>query len=229
MIILKVEKQNMFQNSSLKPILLFIAFFFLCFWSHAQQKKKRAFEFQKFGIQLNRVTQDFSFVDDPDYNMTGITLKSQWFFHMRKLGKWDFNVILQPQFQSLQHQLVNKFFVQEVDYPGNVIAFRDRFTKQRTMSFFAFELGFQLRRSFTQQLHFEFTAGLGAGYIDSETERLALGFTFVENLSFGLAKTFDTSELYLGFNLNHISNLDIQLPNSGYDLLGWEVSYRFLK
>lgn len=216
-------------NSSLKSILLFTAFFFLWQINFAQNEKKKAFHFQKFGVQVTHVSQDLWFVDDPDYKLSGFTLKPQWFYHLRDFGNWDFNLVIQPQFQTLKHQLINLYFVQPDDFPNDLTGFRERFIQERTMSFFAFELGFQLKRSLSKNLHFEFTAGLGAGYIDSDTERLALGFTFVENLSFGLAKTFKKSEIYLGFNLNHISNLDIQLPNSGYDMIGWELSYRFLK
>ncbi len=219
----------MYQNSSLKPILLLTAFFLFSISSFSQNVKKKAFDFQKFGIQITHVNQERWFVDDPDYTMQGFTIKPQWFYHLRNLGSWDFSVILQPQFQTLQHQLENRFFVQPDDFPNDTESYRERFVQKRTMSFFAFELGFQLKKTLAKNFHFEFTAGLGAGYIDSDTERLALGFTFVENLSFGLSKTFKTSEIYIGFNMNHISNLDIQLPNSGYDLLGWELSYRFLK
>lgn len=214
-------------RSSLPKHLLFIGFF--CFGLLGNAQNKEAFEFEKFGIQITSVGQDRWFVDDPDYTLEGFTFKPQWFYHLRKLGSWDFNAILQPQFQLLTHQLQNRFFVQPDDFPNDTEAYRDRFTQERNLSFFAFELGFQLKRSITRSVHFEFVAGLGAGYIDADTERLAQGFTFVENLSFGLAKTYENCEIYLGFNLNHISNLDIQLPNSGYDMIGWEIGYRFLK
>lgn len=192
------------------------------------QKKQESFEFQKFGIQVTHISQDRWFVDDPDYFLDGITIKPQWFFHLNQLGSWNLNVAIQPQFQSIQHQLINAFFVQQVDYPTDYLEVRERLVQRRTMSFYAFELGFQLEKAVTDSVRFEFMAGLGAGYIDSETERLALGFTFVENLSLGLSKSFERCEIYLGFNLNHISNLDIQLPNSGYDSIGWEIGYRFL-
>lgn len=226
MTIQRVEKPNMFLSNLLKRILS-ISAFLICFNTFSQSNA--SFEFEKLGLQITSISNDRWFVDDPDYRLEGYTFKSQWFYHLRDLGSWDFNIVFQPQIQLLKHKLDNRFFVQPDDFPDDLEAYRDRFVQQRVMSFYAFELGFQLKRSITRDVHFEFVAGLGAGYIDTNTERLAQGFTFVENLSIGFAKTYKKCEIYLGFNLNHISNFDIQLPNSGYDLMGWEIGFRFLQ
>lgn len=68
--------------------------------------------------------------------------------------------------------------------------------------------------------------GLGAGYVDVKTERLARGFTCIENISLGLAHSLNNSEIYVGSNFGHISNLNIKLPNSDYNILGFEIGYR---
>ena len=81
-----------------------------------------------------------------------------------------------------------------------------------------------MTRPLYKSLNFEFTAGLGVGYIDFLTERVARGFTFLENLSLGLSNTFTKNEIYLGFVLNHISNFGLKSPNSGYNTLGFELS-----
>ena len=88
-------------------------------------------------------------------------------------------------------------------------------------------------RSFEKQtiiknIFFEATLGLGAGYISLESERLAKGFTFIENVSVGIAYTNKKSEFYFGTTVGHVSNFNIQKPNSGYNILGFELGYRIL-
>ena len=105
---------------------------------------------------------------------------------------------------------------------------REKFTQKKDISLYAFELGFQLRKSLTKNISFEATLGLGAAYIDLESERLAKGFTFIENVSFGLVYTNKKSEFYLGTTVGYVSNFNIQKPNSGYNILGVEIGYRIL-
>lgn len=215
----------MFQNSFLKKLLLFIIF--LGSFSGYSQKRE-PFLLEKIGFQINHLREGNFLFDDKDYFLESRVVKFQLFYSLKDFGNWDFNIIVQPQVQILTHRLENEFFIQQSDYPNSFLELRNRFTQKRTMSFYAFELGFQLRRQVLLATFFEFTAGLGMGYIDKDSERLAQGFTFVENLSFGLAKSFSSCEIYLGANLNHISNFNFQMPNSGYNLFGWEISFRFL-
>jgi hypothetical protein len=205
-------------------ILLFVVILG-CKTSWAQREHK--ISFLKSGVQFNKNSRNNFYFEEVDYAFDINTFKYQRFYKLRDLGQWDFIAIPQLQYQYIRHQLLNKFFVQEFNYGENFLEFRERFMTPKTISFFAFEIGFQLRREILSNLHFEITAGLGAGYIDTETERVAKGFTFLENLSFGLAYPISSSEIYLGFLFNHISNFNTQIPNSGYNSLGWELGFRF--
>ncbi|WP_373940783.1 acyloxyacyl hydrolase [Polaribacter sejongensis] len=96
------------------------------------------------------------------------------------------------------------------------------------MHLYAFELGFVVKREIVKNLDFQFTAGLGVATIDTRTERLAKGFTFLENASLGFSyKTTKKTALYIGSNIGHISNLDFQSPNNGYTFLGFEVGVSY--
>jgi|TARA_B110000977_G_scaffold72736_1_gene98485 hypothetical protein len=53
---------------------------------------------------------------------------------------------------------------------------------------------------------------------------LPKGFTFIENISLGLSyKITDNTFLYVGTNVGHISNLDYQMPNTGFSVIGFEA------
>ncbi len=206
-------------------IFLIFLVIFVCHIASAQDAKKLAY--LKSGVQFNKNSRNNFYFQEVDYAFDILTFKYQRFYKLKDLGKWEFNGIPQLQYQYIRHQLLNKFFVQEFNYGENFLEFRERFMRPKTMSFFAFEIGFQLRREMFRKFHFEFTAGLGAGYIDTETERVAQGFTFLENLSLGFALPVFSKEIYIGFLFNHISNFNTQIPNSGYNTMGWEVGFRF--
>ncbi|MFY0604237.1 MAG: acyloxyacyl hydrolase [Flavobacteriaceae bacterium] len=79
-----------------------------------------------------------------------------------------------------------------------------------------------------KKLHTEITVGLGFAYIDTRTERLAKGFTFIENGSLGISyQTSDKTSIYIGGNIGHVSNFEFQQPNDGYNVLGYEIGFRY--
>ncbi|MDP4600440.1 MAG: acyloxyacyl hydrolase [Polaribacter sp.] len=51
----------------------------------------------------------------------------------------------------------------------------------------------------------------------------------MENLSLGfLYKTTPKHHFYIGTSFGHVSNLDFQKPNDGYNTLGFDVGYAFV-
>lgn len=207
------------------PFRFLLIFLILASVSFGQEEQK--FKLLKSGFQINRNDRDNFYFSNKDYSFSIYSIKFQRFYEVKKFKNWAFNIVLQPQFQYIEHKLLNKFFIRPDDFNGDYLAYREKLTQLKNFSFYAIELGFQLTRPLYKTLNFEFTAGLGAGYIDFSTERVARGFTFVENLSIGLSKTFTNNEIYLGLVFNHISNFGIQKPNSGYNTIGYEFGYRF--
>ncbi|QOD62414.1 acyloxyacyl hydrolase [Polaribacter haliotis] len=96
------------------------------------------------------------------------------------------------------------------------------------MHLYAFELGFAIKKKIFKKVDFQLTVGLGVGTIDTRTERLAKGFTFIENGSLGFSyKTSTNTYLYLGSNIGHISNFNTQKPNNGYNIVGFEIGFSY--
>lgn len=224
MTILRHEKQNMSRSSFHKILILL----FFCSSIHVlgQEQKSASKKLKKVGFLFNSAKQNNFLFSDRDYDYQTNIIKAQLFYSLRKGEKWDINLLVQPQVQFAKHQLLNPFYVSS-DLP-NVQELRDRFTQERNIALYQFELGFQLRTKLKEQLYFESTLGLGAGFISEESERLAKGFTFIENLSMGLACQFKSSEVYLGTNVGHVSNFDTKEPNDGYNILGFEIGYRIV-
>ncbi|RCS27289.1 hypothetical protein DUT90_08290 [Polaribacter sp. WD7] len=96
------------------------------------------------------------------------------------------------------------------------------------MNLYGVEFGFVVKKKLISKLDIQGGISLGFNYIDTRTERLAKGFTFTENFSLGFSyNVFKKSFIYLGTNFGHVSNLDFQKPNDGYNILGIDIGYSF--
>ena len=208
--------------------LIFFLLLFLSFSVIGQVKKERQKSITKVGVLFSKAKQNNLLFFDKDYDYKTNVYKFQLFYPIQRGGNWDVNLILQPQYQKAQHQLLNEQFITPDE--ENFEFLREKFTQKKDISLYALEVGFQLRKTIIKNISFEATLGLGAGYISLESERLAKGFTFIENLSLGLAHKFNKSEIFLATTVGHVSNFNIQKPNSGYNILGFELGYRvFIK
>jgi hypothetical protein len=151
------------------------------------QEKKTKPSVNKIGFIYSSAKQNNILFFDKDYDYKTNVYKFQLFYLLRKGKNWDINLIVQPQYQRAQHQLLNEQFITPDE--ENFELLREKFTQKKDISLYAFELGFQLRKLVFKNISFEATLGLGAGYISLESERLAKGFTFIENVSLGLVHT----------------------------------------
>jgi len=166
------------------------------------------------------------FHDDPDYTYTAKIFKGQAFYNLGNWKSLNFELIVQPQVQFLEHQLLNSFYV--TPDQENYIIKIDEFTKKKNMNLYALEFGFSASKQLTSKLDVQASVSLGFSYIDTRTERLAEGFTFIENFALGLNyEIFNDQFLYVGSHIGHVSNLNFQKPNDGYNLLGFQVGYSF--
>ncbi|WP_223813560.1 acyloxyacyl hydrolase [Polaribacter sp. IC066] len=206
---------------------LCILFFFISMLVYAQDKSKSVLKPFKIGFLYNYGSNENFIFDDPDYTYTSNTYKLQAFYN---LGNWknvDFDLIVQPQVQFLKHQLINEQYItpDQADYLRKRIAF----TASKKMNLYGLEFGFASKIKLTQELNLQGTISLGFSYIDTRSERLAKGFTFIENFSIGLShQIYEHSFLYIGSNFGHVSNLNFQKPNDGYNILGLEIGYSYL-
>jgi len=208
-----------------KSFLILMLFFYSLVNS---QEKKINSSLNKVGFLFSSAKQNNILFFDKDYDYKTNVYKFQLFYPIQKGESWDVNLILQPQYQKAQHQLLNEQFITPDE--ENFEFLREKFTQKKDISLYAFEVAFQLRKSIIKNISFEASLGLGAGYISLESERLAKGFTFIENVSLGFAHKINKSEFFLATTVGHVSNFNIQKPNSGYNILGFELGYRiFIK
>ncbi|WP_105045292.1 acyloxyacyl hydrolase [Polaribacter gangjinensis] len=207
-------------------IVVFIVLL-LVFKGFSQDTKKSFLTPYKIGFLYNNGSNENFIFDDPDYTYSTQTYKGQLFYQLGSWKRIDFELIVQPQIQFLRHQLLNEWYVtpDQENYQDKIV----EFTKPKSMHLYGIEFGFSGITKIIQNLYFQGSLSLGFSVIDTRTERLAQGFTFIENLSFGfLYKTTPKHHFYIGTNFGHVSNLDFQKPNDGYNILGFDVGYAFV-
>lgn len=135
-------------------------------------------------------------------------------------------MIVQPQIQFSEHQLLNLWYV--TPDQENFEAKREEFLEFKTMNLYGLEFGLSAKREIFTKLFVNFTASLGFMYINKRSERLAKGFTFIENFSLGCTYLITKKvALYLGSSFGHVSNLNFLSPNDGYNILGYEIGLQY--
>lgn len=209
-----------------KKKFLFLLFPFTLFTLKAQETKKGILNIKKIGFLYNYANENNFLFNDKDYSYSTNTYKLQAFYRLGNWKSFDIELIVQPQVQFLEHQLMNMHFVTPA--ADNYQEKRSEFTRLKTMYLYAFELGFVLKRKIIKQLEMQVTIGLGIATIDTRSERMAKGFTFIENGSLGCSyQTSKKTFLYIGTNIGHVSNLNFKSPNSGFNILGYEIGISY--
>lgn len=205
---------------------IFITLLFVLTSITAQESKKGRFNIKKVGLLYNNANEKNFIFNDKDFSYSTNTYKLQAFYNLGTWKSLKFELILQPQIQILEHQLLNKQFVLPTE--ENYQEKRTEFTTPKTMHLYAFELGFVIKKKISRRLDYLIKMGLGIAAIDTRTERLAKGFTFIENATLGVSYNFvDKTFLFVGCNIGHVSNLDTQKPNNGYSIVGFEVGIAY--
>lgn len=206
--------------------VIVISFLLLFGVINAQDKiKKSVLIPNSLGILYNFTTEDNFLFNDPDYRYQAHVLKLQGFYSLRKWNNSGVELIVQPQIHKIQHQLINEQFV--LPSESNYLEKRLEFTTPKTITLVGLEFAISFRQRLFSKLDAVFNGGAGIAHIDRRTERLAKGFTFIENLSLGLDyQILKKLSITTSMQFGHVSNFDIQQPNSGYSTMGFEIGIR---
>ncbi len=209
-----------------QKLFIFLIFVCLIAKSYGQKSDKSFFTVTKYGIQLSQGNENNFLFDDADYFYRTNTVKGQLYFPITKLKTIEISLIVQPQLQFVKHQLYNEQFVRPEE--DNYLEKRQRFTRLKNLSITAIEFTLEAKQQLSKNLSVFLQASLGFSYIDTDTERLAKGFTFIENGNLGLELQLNKIiSIQVFGGVGHVSNFNFQMPNSGYNIFstGFGVQY----
>ncbi|MDG1812148.1 MAG: acyloxyacyl hydrolase [Polaribacter sp.] len=194
--------------------------------SYGQKSNKSFFTPTKYGIQFSQGNEKSFLFDDPDYFYRTNTAKGQIYFLIANFKTIDFSLVAMPQIQFIQHQLYNEQFI--LPSESNYQERRQRFTQLKNLSISAVEFSLEAKKQLFNSFSIFLQVGLGLSYIDTETERLAKGFTFIENGNFGFDFQMNSKySIQLFGGVGHVSNLNFQQPNSGYNILNTGFGFQY--
>ncbi|NVK51533.1 MAG: acyloxyacyl hydrolase [Flavobacteriaceae bacterium] len=193
------------------------------------QKSKKSFLFSpsKYGAQFVQGNEQNFLFDDTDYYYKSNSIKGQFFYPLTRFKTIAISLLIQPQVQFVKHQLLNEHFVRPEE--DNYQVKRQQFTKLKNLSITALEFTVEAKQQLFTGFSLYIQASLGLAYIDTETERLAQGFTFIENGTLGFDVQLNSkTSIQLFSGLGHVSNFNFTMPNSGYNTMNTGIGFLIL-
>ncbi len=210
----------------LQKLLLPLIFVSLISTSFGQKSRKGLLFPTKLGVQFTQGNEQSFLFDDPDYFYRTNTIKLQFHYPLTQWKKLDISLIIQPQIQFIQHQLYNEQFV--LPEEDKYLEKRARYTKLKNVSISAIEFTIDVKKQLLKNTSLFLQFGLGLAIIDTSTERLIKGFTFIENANIGVEYSINAkTSVRLFSGIGHVSNLNFQLPNAGYNIFNTGVSLQY--
>jgi len=198
---------------NLKVILLISFSLFISSYVNAQAipKTKRF----KLGFDYGVGSQKSIFFKDKDYDYTSQIFNIELNYLIKK-GILNYELVIGPSYNEAKHTLLNKYFVKpsETDY----LIKRDAYTKEKNIKNYILNIGIIVRKNIGKKFSIYLLGSIGPMYNDTTTERLAKGLAFLDNISLGATyRINDIISFDIRPSLKHISNAQLQKPNSGYN------------
>ena len=204
-------------------LIVVLFFLFVVLKTTAQDELQGRFYQIGYNVGYASVN-NFIFKDD-DYYYEVYLQKIQILYRV-KSGILDYDFIFQPEVNRAQHKLFNPWFA---GHPNTYSERRERLMRHKFINEYIFNCGLILRTAINSNLNIYGLASIGPGYFDEDSERMAKGIGFSDNLALGINFQFFRRfvlDSRLGFR--HVSNAEIKQPNEGYDALEFNlgIGYR---
>jgi hypothetical protein len=179
----------------------------------------------RFGITYGSGKQQFFPFNSSDYlyNVNGYKLLINY---PLKTGFFTYELQIEPSIYSAKHQLLNEYYVQPKEGSDYLLQ-REIFTKRKTITEYTLNVGIQMRFNLNERLSFFVLGSIGPMISDTETERLAKGFAFSDIIACGVACKVKNLMFEVRPGLRHVSNANIQKPNSGHNSSTIDFSFSF--
>ena len=205
-------------------ILFFATFFFIAnsIDGYAQINKENL----KFGFAYGTGSQNKFPFNAEDYTHEVDFYKIQINYRFKDKQKWAFEINLEPSYNVVEHQLLNKYYVKPSD-AENYQELTELYMQKRTIKEYVLNCGFIARYKIYNGISTYAIGSLGPMISDKDTERLAKGFAFSD--IFGLGISYEINKLHFDFrySVRHTSNLELKQPNGGHNTTNAEFSMLF--
>ncbi len=176
----------------------------------------------RLGFNSGFGTQESFPFDSKDYSYDVQFYKLQFNYLMIERIKWNFELNIEPSYYLAEHQLLNEYYVRP-DQGDDYLEKREEFTEKKNINEYVLNLGLIARYKIYNNISVYAIGSVGPMYSDTDTERMNAGFAFSD--IFGLGISYQIHRFFLDFrySIRHVSNLNITLPNNGYNSSNLEI------
>lgn len=170
----------------------------------------------RLGIDYSMGKQPFFPFSSRDYSYKVNSYKVLINYFLRKTKRFSYELQIEPGIYFAKHQLLNEYFIQPKD-GADYLELREIFTKEKTITEYALNIGIVIRYNVKERLNFFFLGSIGPMISDTETERLAKGFAFSDIVALGVGYKIGKIMFEISPGLRHVSNANLKKPNSGHN------------
>jgi hypothetical protein len=170
----------------------------------------------RIGLDYGTGKQPFFPFSSPDYNYRVNGYKILINYPLKRSKRFAYELQIEPGIYSAKHQLLNEYFVQPKD-GADYLEKREIFMREKTIMEYALNVGMLVRYIPEDKLSFFILGSIGPMISDTETERLAKGFAFSDVIALGVAYKTGKMMFEIRPGLRHVSNANLQKPNSGHN------------
>ncbi len=176
----------------------------------------------RLGFNYGFGSQESFPFNSKDYSYDIRFYKIQINYKLKESKKWSYEVNIEPSYYLAEHQLLNKYYVKPED-GDDYLEKREEFTQKKNINEYVLNIGFIARYKINKNFSTYAIVSVGPMYSDTDTERMNAGFAFSD--IFGLGVSYKVNRFYLDFrySIRHVSNLNISLPNNGYNSSNIEI------
>ncbi|HJR99720.1 MAG TPA: acyloxyacyl hydrolase [Flavobacterium sp.] len=195
-------------------------FFLLCFFTVFSQENQSSKKWLRIGLIYGYSSQNTFIKQDSDYFYENNIFKVSSHFNLAKKGNHVWELLVEPSYYKSKHQLINYWFISHTVENGDEL--RARFMPLKSINEYVLNLGVTYRYYVNPKLSIYALGNVGPMYIDTETERLKKGFAFSDIFALGSNYKIDKMSFDLKCMIRHVSNANLQMPNFGFNAVGFE-------
>lgn len=163
-------------------------------------------------------------IKNRNYSYSSHYFKMQLCRIIGKPKKLKYELLLQPQVDFVEHQLLNLDYISP-DVP-NYMQKREEYGKLKNIRDYSLHFGLIVSRPISERLSVFALASVAPMITDTETERLSKGFAFSNVLSLGFSVKIYDAVFEFRPNFNHLSNAGLQKLNDGFNSFNLEFGLK---
>lgn len=181
-----------------------------------------------WGVHFGYGTQQTAPFHLLDYDFEQVYVLAQLELKSIRYKKFDIYFLAEGGYYLAQHQLINKWFTTTESFKDFPDDFQQQMLAEKSIHQVVFHAAMEVTHFLNPKTQLFGYAAIGPMWTSQQTERLAKGLAFSDNI--GLGVKFKLSNRMWLSNLvviRHESNANLKFPNSGHNTLGVRMGMVF--